>query len=195
MKKIWIWLSMIGLLLSVSPVFAAPKFNERLYCKATANSVRIYLFAEKETFKCSQYLQAINKNLRDEYESLSQVIAMLNRGDDYAYRKELFDSKKQSFLKLFALLKKIENAISEFQTGFLEKSQKFVAPSLEQHLKQLQMQKEDLTNQLAVWHDFWVEKELNTTQLTMQTINVLLQTKDIDAFLQALDRYLSSAKL
>lgn len=29
----------------------------------------------------------------------------------------------------------------------------------------------------------------------MQTINVLLQTKDIDAFLQALDRYLSSAKL
>lgn len=187
-------MSIIGLAFCTTPVFAAQKFNERLYCKATSTSVRIYLFEEKDTFKCKQYLEAINNNLREEYNSLLQVMTMLNRGEDYAYWKDLFEKKKHKFLNLFGLLKKIENSIQEFQLDFLKKSQNFIASSLEEHLKQLTNKKEDLMNQLALQYDLLVEKKLLQTNLLIQTINVLKDTQDIDSFLQALDRYLSSAK-
>ena len=59
-----------------------------------------------------------------------QVIANMNRGDDVEYRRALYEEKKQLFFKLFSQIKLIENAVSDFQSNFLVRSQEFVRDEL-----------------------------------------------------------------
>jgi hypothetical protein len=77
MKKIVIVLLFI--LLSF-PVFAVEQnFQERLYCKFSGNSVRVYLLKEDDTIRCVDYISVVNRYLKKEYDSIAQIMANRNR--------------------------------------------------------------------------------------------------------------------
>jgi hypothetical protein len=76
MKKIVI---LLFILLSF-PVFAVEQdFQERLYCKFSGNSVRVYLLKEDDTIRCVDYISVVNRYLKKEYDSIAQIMANRNR--------------------------------------------------------------------------------------------------------------------
>lgn len=114
---------------------------------------------------------------------------VLNRGDDFAYWKGLFEEKKEAFLKLFKLRQRIETAVEDFGNAFLERSQNFLAPALQQKLDQLKAQKEDIQHQLLLAPSEYLNQKLAALEALEQTIFVLQKTSNIDHFIKAFDGY------
>nr|MBR6100023.1 hypothetical protein [bacterium] len=77
MKKLVI---IILFILLSFPVFAVEQdFQERLYCKFSGNSVRVYLLKEDDTIRCVDYISVVNRYLKKEYDSIAQIMANRNR--------------------------------------------------------------------------------------------------------------------
>ena len=77
MKKLVV---IVALFLFTLPVFAVEQdFQERLYCKFSGNSVRVYLLKEDDTIRCVDYISVVNRYLKKEYDSIAQIMANRNR--------------------------------------------------------------------------------------------------------------------
>ena len=154
--------------------FASESFSERLYCQLGETSVRVYLLQEEWTFKCTEYRRLLDSYLRREYSSIMQVIANMNRGDDVDYRRALYEEKKQLFFKLFSQIKLIENAVSDFQSNFLVRSQEFIRDELSQNP-----------------YSTFLPKKIAQLKDIEGLIERLLTTKEMDIFVRDLGQYLT----
>lgn len=179
----------LTLLVWVSINVAHGGFSERLYCQSRGDAVRVYLFEEEETYKCDAYLAVLNINLKQEYSSLLQIMNNLSRGDDRQYRQELYDAKKEVFLRLFSQIKQIETAVQDFQTSLLKKCQEFIFSSVEKEKSDLEAQLSPLQNQDVVMMTFAQQTQLQKLQSHLANLQILQQTEDIDAFVSALEKY------
>lgn len=131
----------------------------------------------------------LNINLKQEYSSLLQIMNNLSRGDDRQYRQELYDAKKEVFLRLFSQIKQIETAVQDFQTSLLKKCQEFIFSSVEKEKSDLEAQLSPLQNQDVVMMTFAQQTQLQKLQSHLANLQILQQTEDIDAFVSALEKY------
>lgn len=77
------------------------KFSARLFCQIQSDSVKVYLNQEQGTFKCREYIAALNYEMRKQYSQLLQVEKNLTRGDDVEYRSNLYSNKQSDIIKLY----------------------------------------------------------------------------------------------
>ena len=172
--------------------FANENFSERLYCQLGETSVRVYLLQEEETFKCTEYRRLLDSYLRREYSSIMQVIANMNRGDDVEYRRALYEEKKQLFFKLFSQIKLIENAVSDFQSNLLVRSQEFIRDELTKKRQEFVSMKEDYEQQLLQSpYSTFLPKKIAQLKDIEGLIERLLTTKEMDIFVRDLGQYLT----
>lgn len=193
MKKLFASIFVWGILL-MQPVFAqsASDFQRKLYCKVSENSARVYLYQEKETLKCQDYIVVLNGYLKTEYQSLIQVMTNRNRWDDLAYWDALFAEKKEQFLKLFAQKRLIQVAMQEFESELLAKSKLFLQESLLE--KQAGLEKAIATTQEELKNnpsDFQLQKALAQLDYKQKVIDALLLTETMDGFMKEFTVYLT----
>jgi len=148
-KKVLVLLFLFGVFfwLDVS-YWTTNSFQDRLYCNVTDNSVSVYLMKEEWMLKCKDFISVLNDYLTEEYNVLIQVMINRNRWDDYEYWNNLYEVKKSKFLNLFLQRKSIQNAMNDFESDFLLKSQEFLEPSLLER-KNWKKQKKHLKKKLA----------------------------------------------
>jgi len=193
MKKI---LTVLVCLLLTTPVLAAKQqeqaFQERLYCKVSENSVRVYLLPDEETIRCLDYIKVVNNYLKNEYDIIMQIIANRNRWDDLEYRNELYDEKKEQFLKLFSQRTMIKKAMTDFEEELLSKSKSFLEETLQTKAEELKIQiailKDELNNNT---NNYRIEKTLNELETKESIVEELLIANTMDSFLQTFSIYLT----
>lgn len=121
-----------------------------------------------------------------------QVITNMNRGDDVEYRRALYEEKKQLFFKLFSQIKLIENAVSDFQSNFLVRSQEFIRDELTKKRQEFGSMKEDYEQQLLQSpYSTFLPKKIAQLKDIEGLIERLLTTKEMDIFVRDLGQYLT----
>ncbi len=120
-----------------------------------------------------------------EYQQLVQVDKMVQRGDDVAYRKELYEQKLLLIKKLYEQRMKFLLTIQDFELIMLEKFQLIIADYLAARI--------DAVNQVYEHLDpfaYGFSKQIQFLDLFHQTILTLQNTTSLDEFVSALKYYL-----
>ena len=190
MKKIVILLLFI--LLSF-PVFAVEQdFQERLYCKFSGNSVRVYLLKEDDTIRCVDYISVVNRYLKKEYDSIAQIMANRNRWDDIEYWESLYEEKKNQFLKLFSQRMMIQNAVETFETELLDRCKLLLWETLEKKKQDLDLQISVLEEELKMnVYNIRAEKALQELYNKKHVVASMLEASNMTSFLNEFSIYLT----
>ena len=142
--------------------------------------------------KCRDFISVLNDYLTEEYNILIQVMINRNRWDDYEYWNDLYEVKKSKFLNLFLQRKAIQNAMNDFESDFLLKSQEFLEPSL---LERRQASEIQLLAVNQVLLDSTWNKELKKAKETLEekisVIDKMLLSQNMNEFIVYFSRYLT----
>ena len=189
MKKIVI---LLFILLSF-PVFAVEQdFQERLYCKFSGNSVRVYLLKEDDTIRCVDYISVVNRYLKKEYDSIAQIMANRNRWDDVEYWESLYEEKKNQFLKLFSQRMMIQNAVETFETELLDRCKLLLWETLEKKKQDLDLQIPVLEEELKMnEYNIRAEKALQELYNKKRVVASMLEASNMTSFLNEFSIYLT----
>ena len=189
MKKIVI---LLFILLSF-PVFAVEQdFQERLYCKFSGNSVRVYLLKEDDTIRCVDYISVVNRYLKKEYDSIAQIMANRNRWDDVEYWESLYEEKKNQFLKLFSQRMMIQNAVETFETELLDRCKLLLWETLEKKKQDLDLQIPVLEEELKMnAYNIRAEKALQELYNKKRVVASMLEASNMTSFLNEFSIYLT----
>ncbi len=189
MKKIVI---LLFILLSF-PVFAVEQdFQERLYCKFSGNSVRVYLLKEDDTIRCVDYISVVNRYLKKEYDSIAQIMANRNRWDDIEYWGSLYEEKKNQFLKLFSQRMMIQNAVETFETELLDRCKLLLWETLEKKKQDLDLQIPVLEEELKMnAYNIRAEKALQELYNKKRVVASMLEASNMTSFLNEFSIYLT----
>ena len=189
MKKIVI---LLFILLSF-PVFAVEQdFQERLYCKFSGNSVRVYLLKEDDTIRCVDYISVVNRYLKKEYDSIAQIMANRNRWDDIEYWESLYEEKKSQFLKLFSQRMMIQNAVETFETELLDRCKLLLWETLEKKKQDLDLQISVLEEELKMnVYNIRAEKALQELYNKKRVVASMLEASNMTSFLNEFSIYLT----
>lgn len=189
MKKIVI---LLFILLSF-PVFAVEQdFQERLYCKFSGNSVRVYLLKEDDTIRCVDYISVVNRYLKKEYDSIAQIMANRNRWDDIEYWESLYEEKKNQFLKLFSQRMMIQNAVETFETELLDRCKLLLWETLEKKKQDLDLQIPVLEEELKMnAYNIRAEKALQELYNKKRVVASMLEASNMTSFLNEFSIYLT----
>ena len=189
MKKIVI---LLFILLSF-PVFAVEQdFQERLYCKFSGNSVRVYLLKEDDTIRCVDYISVVNRYLKKEYDSIAQIMANRNRWDDVEYWESLYEEKKNQFLKLFSQRMMIQNAVETFETELLDRCKLLLWETLEKKKQDLDLQIPVLEEELKMnEYNIRAEKALQELYSKKRVVVSMLEAPNMTTFLNEFSIYLT----
>lgn len=175
------------------PVFAVDQnFQNRLYCKFSGNSVRVYLLQEDETIKCIDYINVVNWYLRTEYNSIIQIMANRNRWDDVEYWESLYEEKKTQFLKLFSQRMMIQNAVETFETELLGRCKLLLWETLENKKQDLNLQISVLEEELKMnVYNIRAEKALQELYNKKRVVVAMLEAPNMTSFLNEFSIYLT----
>ena len=189
MKKIVI---LLFILLSF-PVFAVEQdFQERLYCKFSGNSVRVYLLKEDDTIRCVDYISVVNRYLKKEYDSIAQIMANRNRWDDVEYWESLYEEKKNQFLKLFSQRMMIQNAVETFETELLDRCKLLLWETLEKKKQDLDLQIPVLEEELKMnVYNIRAERALQELYSKKRVVVSMLEAPNMTTFLNEFSIYLT----
>ena len=122
------------------PVFQGQTFaylEDKMYCKVEGEQLTLYVKKEEGLNKCDTYIDAIQQLAREKYDDVLRVISYINQSDDKEYWREVFEIKKQEFLKLVKYRTTILNMIQEFEQKFLVKYQEALRQTLTPYLHDL----------------------------------------------------------
>lgn len=192
MKKISLFVLLLGILLPVGVFAQQSDFQKRLSCRVIEKSVRVYLVQEEGTLKCKEYLSVLNGHLKTEYHTILQILKNLNRGDDKDYRKELYHQKKEQFLKLFAQRKMIQTAMQDFESELLNKSKLFLQLDLLEKQEALETAITQTLSRLdEESHDIHLHKALVDLKQKQEVIEQLLTADTMDLFMKNFSLYLN----
>ena len=175
------------------PVFAVEQdFQERLYCKFSGNSVRVYLLKEDDTIRCVDYISVVNRYLKKEYDSIAQIMANRNRWDDIEYWESLYEEKKNQFLKLFSQRMMIQNAVETFETELLDRCKLLLWETLEKKKQDLDLQISVLEEELKMnVYNIRVEKALQELYNKKRVVASMLEASNMTSFLNEFSIYLT----
>lgn len=190
MKKLVI---IILFILLSFPVFAVEQdFQERLYCKFSGNSVRVYLLKEDDTIRCVDYISVVNRYLKKEYDSIAQIMANRNRWDDVEYWESLYEEKKNQFLKLFSQRMMIQNAVETFETELLGRCKLLLWETLENKKQDLNLQISVLEEELKMnVYNIRAEKALQELYNKKRVVVAMLEAPNMTSFLSEFSIYLT----
>lgn len=190
MKKLVI---IILFILLSFPVFAVEQdFQERLYCKFSGNSVRVYLLKEDDTIRCVDYISVVNRYLKKEYDSIAQIMANRNRWDDVEYWESLYEEKKNQFLKLFSQRMMIQNAVETFETELLDRCKLLLWETLEKKKQDLELQIPVLEEELKMnEYNIRAEKALQELYNKKRVVVSMLEASNMTSFLNEFSIYLT----
>jgi len=190
MKKLVI---IILFILLSFPVFAVEQdFQERLYCKFSGNSVRVYLLKEDDTIRCVDYISVVNRYLKKEYDSIAQIMANRNRWDDVEYWESLYEEKKNQFLKLFSQRMMIQNAVETFETELLDRCKLLLWETLEKKKQDLDLQIPVLEEELKMnAYNIRAEKALQELYNKKRVVASMLEASNMTSFLNEFSIYLT----
>ena len=192
-KKVLVLLFLFGVFfwLDVS-YWTTNSFQDRLYCNVTDNSVSVYLMKEEWMLKCKDFISVLNDYLTEEYNVLIQVMINRNRWDDYEYWNNLYEVKKSKFLNLFLQRKSIQNAMNDFESDFLLKSQEFLEPSLLERKQVTEIQLLAVNKVLldSAWNKE-VKKAKETLEEKISVIDKMLLSQNMNEFIVYFSRYLT----
>lgn len=190
MKKLVI---IILFILLSFPVFAVEQdFQERLYCKFSGNSVRVYLLKEDDTIRCVDYISVVNRYLKKEYDSIAQIMANRNRWDDVEYWESLYEEKKNQFLKLFSQRMMIQNAVETFETELLDRCKLLLWETLEKKRQDLDLQIPVLEEELKMnEYNIRAEKALQELYNKKRVVASMLEASNMTSFLNEFSIYLT----
>lgn len=190
MKKLVI---IILFILLSFPVFAVEQdFQERLYCKFSGNSVRVYLLKEDDTIRCVDYISVVNRYLKKEYDSIAQIMANRNRWDDVEYWESLYEEKKNQFLKLFSQRMMIQNAVETFETELLDRCKLLLWETLEKKKQDLELQILVLEEELKMnEYNIRAEKALQELYNKKRVVVSMLEASNMTSFLNEFSIYLT----
>lgn len=194
MKKkflVLLFLFSVFFLLDVS-YWTSNSFQDRLYCNVTDNSVSVYLMKEDWMLKCRDFISVLNDYLTEEYNVLIQVMINRNRWDDYGYWNNLYEVKKSKFLNLFLQRKSIQNAMNDFESDFLLKSQEFLEPSLLERKQATEIQLLAVNQVLldSAWNKE-LKKAKETLEEKISVIDKMLLSQNMTEFIVYFSRYLT----
>ena len=175
------------------PVFAVEQdFQERLYCKFSGNSVRVYLLKEDDTIRCVDYISVVNRYLKKEYDSIAQIMANRNRWDDIEYWESLYEEKKNQFLKLFSQRMMIQNAVETFETELLDRCKLLLWETLEKKKQDLDLQIPVLEEELKMnEYNIRAEKALQELYNKKRVVASMLEASNMTSFLNEFSIYLT----
>ena len=138
MRKIFFIISIA--VMSGLPLFRSQTFSyleDKMYCKVEGEQLTLYVKKEEGLNKCDVYINAIQQLAREKYDEVLLVIHYINQGNDVIYRKEIFELKKQEFLRLVKYRTTILTMIQEFEQKFLVKYQESLRQTLTPYLQTL----------------------------------------------------------
>ena len=175
------------------PVFAVEQdFQERLYCKFSGNSVRVYLLKEDDTIRCVDYISVVNRYLKKEYDSIAQIMVNRNRWDDVEYWESLYEEKKNQFLKLFSQRMMIQNAVETFETELLDRCKLLFWETLEKKKQDLDLQIPVLEEELKMnVYNIRAERALQELYSKKRVVVSMLEAPNMTTFLNEFSIYLT----
>ena len=175
------------------PVFAVEQdFQERLYCKFSGNSVRVYLLKEDDTIRCVDYISVVNRYLKKEYDSIAQIMANRNRWDDVEYWESLYEEKKNQFLKLFSQRMMIQNAVETFETELLDRCKLLLWETLGKKKQDLDLQIPVLEEELKMnVYNIRAERALQELYSKKRVVVSMLEAPNMTTFLNEFSIYLT----
>jgi len=194
MKKLLRTLILSLTLWTILPLFQGQTFaylEDKVYCIIEGEQLTIYVKKEEGSHKCAVYIEAVQQLAREKYDEVLLVITYINLGRDTAYRKEVFELKKEEFLKLVKYRTTILTMIQEFEYKFFVKYQESLLQTLTPYLQALVTIQTALEQEhQTVFHN--EQTRIQYQQITQQIliIQTMFDATTLDEIIDQIPAYL-----
>ena len=164
--------------------------GDKIYCELAGEHLTIYVKKEAGLYKCADYIGAIEHLARAKYDEVMLVVEYIDQGDDVGYRKEVFEIKKQEFLKLVRYRAKILDAVDSFEEKFFLKYQSALYHELSPYLQTLKSQLNVLES--AIHHTPTQPLQEKRRQVAQQilTLEAIFDAQSLDEIMARVPNYL-----
>jgi len=113
-------------------------FQDNLYCELTSSSVRIYTQRNKDTLKCSEYIQSLEYLIKKEFQDMQKVEVYISKKQDTEYRKQIKVSQIKKINDLQKIRLWVIDSMNLFESNFIKKTQEYMKKSLSSYQKSLE---------------------------------------------------------
>jgi hypothetical protein len=165
--------------------------EDKMYCKVEGEQITLYIKQEAAAHKCSLYVKVIEQLAKEKYDEIMLVLDYINQKEDVLYRQEIFEVKKQEFLKLIRQKDTILTMIENFEYKFFVKYQELLREELVPYVQTLQQvqQELDATHLITPYKekDYIIYKQV-TQQITI--VQSVLNATTLDEIINQIPAYL-----
>ncbi len=130
MKKFFGWIIISWFVFNLFLWTSFWYLEKTAYCDVNSNYIKVYLYQQEHTNKCSDYIYSLDSSIRSVYANIMTVQQLIDRGYDTAYWSGVkgdLQNKLQSFQSLRTM---ILDRVRIFENNFFSK----VKMSMERHL-------------------------------------------------------------
>lgn len=171
-------------------------FQDNLYCELTSKSVRIYTQKNKDTLKCSEYIQSLEYLIKKEFQDIQKVDIYISKKHDLAYRKQVKESQVQKINNLQKIRLWVIDSMNLFESNFIKKTQEYMQKRFAPYQKSLEIKIAPL-GKLWTWYVFspYIQRQIYLITSQLQNLKDMYTATWTDSFLKWIQNYLYFKKL
>ena len=174
--------------LGVGSVFGY--LEDKVYCQIQGEQLTLYVKKESKSEKCANALAVLDQLARKKYDEVVLVLEYINQGDNTRYRREVFEIKKQEFLKVLNYKSKIQKAIAAFEEKFFVQYQNALYQEFSPYLATLQTQQGKLEATLQQKEHPEIRKKYTQISQQIVCLETIFSAGSLDEILAEIPTYL-----
>jgi len=171
-------------------------FQDGLYCELTSKSVRIYTQKNKDTLKCSEYIQSLEYLIKKEFQDIQKVDIYISKKQDLAYRKQIKESQVQKINNLQKIRFWVIDSMNLFESNFIKKTQEYMQKRFAPYQKSLETKIAPLAK-VWTWYNFspYIQRQIYLITSQLQNLKDMYAATWTNSFLKWIQNYLYFKKL
>lgn len=179
--------------LLLMPIWVGSVFGyleDKIYCQVQGEQLTLYVKKEEGSDKCETTIRALEQMARNKYDEVVLVLDYISQEDNSWYRKEVFEIKKQEFLKILNYKNKIQNAIVSFEEKFFLKYQEALSTELSPYLAVLREQQTLLASSLEIKEHYYIREKYQQISQQISTLEQIFSAISLDEIMIQIPSYL-----
>jgi len=171
-------------------------FQDNLYCELTSKSVRIYTQKNKNTLKCSEYIQSLEYLIKKEFQDMQKVDIYISKKQDLDYRRQIKKSQIQKINDLQKIRLWVIDSMNLFESNFIKKTQEYLQKKFSPYQKSLETKIAPL-GKLGTWYQFspYIQRQIYLITSQLNNLQEMYTATWTTSFLKWIQNYLYFKKL
>lgn len=164
--------------------------EDKIYCQVQGEHLTLYVKKEELSDKCETTIRALEQMAKNKYDEIVLVLDYISQEDNSWYRKDVFEIKKQEFLKILNYKNKIQNAIISFEDKFFLKYKEALSTELSPYLSILREQQTLFASFLQLKEHYSIREKYQQISQQISTLEHIFSASSLDEIMIQIPTYL-----